>query len=246
MVAMPMTLFGALEPTVAPSAQFERTALDDTSWADVARDLLLGADSLFDSLVRELPFTQSRRLMYDRWVDEPRLSCGLELSDAPAVVRSLARAFTKTYGVEFDSCFVNYYRDGHDSVAWHSDRIGRTILDPHGRHRVARRPAPIRYATQGRRPRRALHPLFRRRDRDGRRLSASLRALRAQDGLRGAAAQPELPSSLTGFVEMKMPSARAVTTPSWLIVPCVKILRRSTRSIHDSSASGASIGVVRS
>jgi hypothetical protein len=45
--------------------------------------------------------------MYDRWVDEPRLSCGLELSDAPAVVRSLARAFTYTYGVVFDSCFVN-------------------------------------------------------------------------------------------------------------------------------------------
>ena len=130
MVAMPMTLFGALEPTVAPTAHFERVTLDATAWADVARDLLLGADSLFDSLVQQLPFTQSRRLMYDRWVDEPRLSCGIELSDAPVVVRSLAGTFTNTYGVVFDSCFVNYYRDGHDSVAWHSDRIGRAILDP--------------------------------------------------------------------------------------------------------------------
>ena len=66
-MAMPMTLFGALEPTVAPP-RLERLALDDTSWVDVARDLLLGADSLFDDLVRELPFNQSRRLMYDRWV----------------------------------------------------------------------------------------------------------------------------------------------------------------------------------
>ncbi|MEO5841974.1 MAG: alpha-ketoglutarate-dependent dioxygenase AlkB [Acidimicrobiales bacterium] len=129
-ITMPMTLFGALEPTVAATAQFERVALDDTSWADVTRDLLLGADSLFDTLVRVLPFTQSRRYMYDRWVDEPRLSCGLDMGDAPAVVRSLARTFTKTYGIKFDSCFVNYYRDGHDSVAWHSDRIGRAILDP--------------------------------------------------------------------------------------------------------------------
>jgi alkylated DNA repair dioxygenase AlkB len=32
--------------------------------------------------------------------------------------------------VDFDSCFVNYYRDGHDSVTWHSDRIGSSILDP--------------------------------------------------------------------------------------------------------------------
>lgn len=125
-----MTLFGALEPTVAPAAHFERIALDDTSWADVVRDLLLGADSLFDSLVTELPFVQSRRFMYDRWVDEPRLSCGLDLDVSPAVVRSLARTFTKTYGVVFDSCFVNYYRDGRDSVAWHSDRIGRAVLDP--------------------------------------------------------------------------------------------------------------------
>ena len=127
---MPITLFGTLEPTVVATARFERIALDDTSWVDVARDLLLGADSLFDSLVSELPFTQSRRLMYHRWVDEPRLSCGLELSHAPAVVRSLAHAFGATYGVVFDSCFVNYYRDGHDSVTWHSDRIGRAILDP--------------------------------------------------------------------------------------------------------------------
>ena len=27
---------------------------------------------------RQLPFTQSRRLMYNNWVDEPRLSCGLD------------------------------------------------------------------------------------------------------------------------------------------------------------------------
>jgi alkylated DNA repair dioxygenase AlkB len=129
-MTLPRTLLGALEPIVATGFRFERTSLDDTSWVDVARDLLLGADSLFDTLVGELPFIQSRRFMYDRWVDEPRLSCGLELSHAPAVVRSLARTFTKTYGVVFASCFVNYYRDGHDSVAWHRDRIGRAILDP--------------------------------------------------------------------------------------------------------------------
>jgi alkylated DNA repair dioxygenase AlkB len=127
---MPMTLFGALEPAVASAPHFDRLVLDDTAWVDVARELLLGADSLFDDLVGVLPFTQSQRLMYDRWVDEPRLSCGIELSHAPAIIRSLARTFTETYGVVFDSCFVNYYRDGQDSVAWHRDRIGRAILDP--------------------------------------------------------------------------------------------------------------------
>ena len=125
-----MTLFGALEPSVSATARFERVPLDDSSWVDVARDLLLGADSLLDQLVRDLPFTQSRRLMYDRWVDEPRLSCPLDFRDAPAVVRTLAGCFGSTYAIEFDSCFVNYYRDGNDSVTWHSDRIGRAILDP--------------------------------------------------------------------------------------------------------------------
>jgi alkylated DNA repair dioxygenase AlkB len=125
-----MTLFGALEPAVAPTARFERIALDDTSWVDVAREFLLGADSLFDVLLQQLPFTQSRRIMYDKWVDEPRLTCSLDLRDAHPAVPSLTHALRATYGVDFDSCFVNYYRDGHDSVTWHSDRIGSSILDP--------------------------------------------------------------------------------------------------------------------
>jgi alkylated DNA repair dioxygenase AlkB len=130
MAVLPTTLFGGFEPSVSPTPRFERTALDDSSWADVARDLLLGADALLDTLVAELPFTQGRRYMYEGWVDEPRLSCPLELDTATVVVRDLARVFTETYGCEFDSCFVNYYRDGTDSVAWHSDRIGRAIEHP--------------------------------------------------------------------------------------------------------------------
>ena len=130
MVTLPLTLFGSLAPTVSATARFERIDLDETSWVDLAREFLVGADSLFDALVHELPFTQSRRIMYDKWVDEPRLSCGLDLDDAPPVVRSMARALRATYAVSFDSCFVNYYRDGRDSVTWHSDRIGSAILDP--------------------------------------------------------------------------------------------------------------------
>jgi len=129
-VTLPQTLFGALEPTVAPTARFERVDLDDTAWVDLAREFLVGADSLFAVLVQQLPFTQSRRIMYDKWVAEPRLSCSLNLDDAAPVVRSMARALRATYGVAFDSCFANYYRDGHDSVTWHSDRIGSSILDP--------------------------------------------------------------------------------------------------------------------
>lgn len=127
---LPLTLFGSLEPAVAASPRLERTNLDDTAWVDVGRDVLMGADTLLDTLVAQLPFTQGRRYMYDEWVDEPRLSCPLDFADGPPVVRSLCDLFTKTYGEKFDSCFVNYYRDGDDSVAWHSDRIGRNIEHP--------------------------------------------------------------------------------------------------------------------
>jgi alkylated DNA repair dioxygenase AlkB len=123
-------LFGTLEPEVATVPRFDRVALDETSWVDVGRDVLLGADALLDTLVAELPFAQGRRYMYEGWVDEPRLSCPLAFDDAPQVVVALADLFTVTYGAPFDSCFVNYYRDGTDSVAWHSDRIGRTIEHP--------------------------------------------------------------------------------------------------------------------
>jgi alkylated DNA repair dioxygenase AlkB len=34
------------------------------------------------------------------------------------------------YGRRFDSVGVNLYRDGRDSVAWHADRIARTVDDP--------------------------------------------------------------------------------------------------------------------
>jgi alkylated DNA repair dioxygenase AlkB len=34
------------------------------------------------------------------------------------------------YGVTFDSVWVNLYRDGRDSVAWHPDRNGRVHRNP--------------------------------------------------------------------------------------------------------------------
>ena len=42
----------------------------------------------------------------------------------------MVRWLDDRYGGGVDADFVNYYRDGNDSVAWHADRIGRHRVDP--------------------------------------------------------------------------------------------------------------------
>jgi alkylated DNA repair dioxygenase AlkB len=39
-------------------------------------------------------------------------------------------SLSQRYGVELESMGMNLYRDGHDSVAWHGDRIAREIERP--------------------------------------------------------------------------------------------------------------------
>ena len=74
MSTLQRTLLGTGEPTVDPDARFERIDLDDASWIDVARDWLLGADTLLDALIDNVDWRQGRRHMYDRVLDDPRLS----------------------------------------------------------------------------------------------------------------------------------------------------------------------------
>ena len=125
-------LFAGGEPEVVTEVAVARHRLDDVSWVDIAAGWLRGADTLLIDLAARLRWTCSRRRMYDRMVDEPRLSAGCELGGAgtPPVIDAMAAALDARYGEQIDSVRVNYYRDGHDSVAWHSDRVGRTHRDP--------------------------------------------------------------------------------------------------------------------
>ena len=68
------TLLGGGEPRVDEHARFERIELDDASWIDIARDWLLGADTLLDALIERVDWQQGRRYMYERMLDDPRLS----------------------------------------------------------------------------------------------------------------------------------------------------------------------------
>ena len=122
-------LFAAGSPVLNAGADYERHVLDDRSWLDVSSHWLSGADELLVELASRLRWTAAQRPMYGQMVDEPRLGAQLKYpaKGSPAIVNSMAAALGERYCEDLNSVWVNYYRDGRDSVAWHSDRIG---LDP--------------------------------------------------------------------------------------------------------------------
>jgi alkylated DNA repair dioxygenase AlkB len=112
-----------------------RTPLDATTWVDHVAGWLDGSDRVFDELVERLPLTQRRGVqMFDRIVDEPRLSAwwradsgGREPLD---LLRSMRTLLADRYDEPFDSIGFNLYRDGNDSVAWHGDRHRHVVNNP--------------------------------------------------------------------------------------------------------------------
>ena len=125
------TLLGADEPAVGTGCRPERIALDPASWVEITRDWLRGADTLLDALVPAVTWHQGRRRMYDRILDEPRLSRSFAATEAlPHPALALVRAaLARQFAVPLGGVFLNYYRDGRDSVAWHGDRELRYLDD---------------------------------------------------------------------------------------------------------------------
>lgn len=124
------TLFGTLSPPRFDGTFSEavRWPLDATSWIEHVPGWLSGADQLFDELTAILPLCQRSGIrMYDRMVDEPRLSAWWKLRsgepEPTAMLGEVRRVLIERYDEAFDSIGFNLYRDGADSVAWHSDRI---------------------------------------------------------------------------------------------------------------------------
>jgi len=111
-----------------------RIVLDEQSWVDYCPNWLSGSDHVFAELAGDARWQQRTRHMYDRRVLEPRLTAGWS-TDAgdggtPDVLRRMAKALSERYPVEFDRVWVNLYRDGADSVAWHGDRNRLVMTGP--------------------------------------------------------------------------------------------------------------------
>ena len=122
-------LFAQGPPALDPAASVERLHLDDRSWIDTSSRWLCGGDELLELLAARLRWTRAERPMYGRMVDEPRLGAFVRPGSpgSPPLLADMAGVLAARYRAGFNSVWVNYYRGGDDSVAWHSDRIG---IDP--------------------------------------------------------------------------------------------------------------------
>jgi len=130
-VAFQPSLFDAPEIAVGPLTALRRTPLTRGAWVDTLPGWVTGADDLFGRLVEEIPWRAERREMYDRVVDVPRLvhvyGIGADLPHSALTEARdlLSRHYLPELGEPFVTAGCCYYRDGHDSVAWHGDRLGR-------------------------------------------------------------------------------------------------------------------------
>ena len=93
------------------------------------------ADALQAALRAEVPWEIHRIRMFGRWVDSPRLSCwmgdrqaryrysGVEFTPHPwlEILGPLRANVEQACGASFNSVLLNRYRDGDDSMGWHSD-----------------------------------------------------------------------------------------------------------------------------
>jgi alkylated DNA repair dioxygenase AlkB len=60
----------------------------------------------------------------------PGSDAGTGLAGLPPPLRDIADVLSARYRATFDSVWVNLYRDGQDSVAWHGDRNAKVLTDP--------------------------------------------------------------------------------------------------------------------
>ena len=84
------------------------------------------SDQYFTILKDATPWQQHERKMYDKMVLDPRLTAyyggpnGLAWTDE---LRTIKAKVESESGIVFNRVLLNYYRDGNDSVSWHSDTL---------------------------------------------------------------------------------------------------------------------------
>ena len=91
---------------------------------------------LLQKFINEIPWKQTTQKMWDKEYLTPRLTSwhgdlGTDYSVSGTVSNPnpwtpellvLKKKVETAAGIRFNSVLLNYYRDGNDSVAWHSDR----------------------------------------------------------------------------------------------------------------------------
>ncbi len=118
-------------PTLNPTAEFERIALDGTSWVDVCRGWVAHPQPLFDHLLTTVPWQATQLFRYERTVEEKRLSAGWRRGRPlphPALA-DITRTLQRKYKVEFEGFSMIQYRDRADGQGFHRDTDMRWLDD---------------------------------------------------------------------------------------------------------------------
>lgn len=102
------------------------------------------ANSLFHALEQQLNWQQAEIRMFGRMVSIPRLQCfqgepdisyrysGLSLQTSPwhPLIHTLKQRVELIAQHTFNTVLINYYRDGKDSMGWHSDDESELGINP--------------------------------------------------------------------------------------------------------------------
>jgi alkylated DNA repair dioxygenase AlkB len=132
LVWQPSLLDGG-EPVVDVSYDgLHRIVLDERSWIDYCPGWLAGSDAVFELLASTARWQQRTVTMWDKQVPEPRLTAGwsTDAAQVPPLLKEMCGLLSHRYDIGFDRVWVNLYRDGRDSVAWHGDRNRLAMTRP--------------------------------------------------------------------------------------------------------------------
>ena len=129
-VSLQTSLFdrGGIDLDPARLAGMRRTALDSTAWVEHLPGFVAGQAALMDALIESTRWRTEKMELYDRLVDVPRLVAGLP-DDGPGhpLLDRIRALLSAHYQTDFARVSLGYYRGGSDSVAWHGDRVARTL-----------------------------------------------------------------------------------------------------------------------
>src|ERR1700710_2925271 len=113
MMVLQQSLLANGEECPSAGANCERIELSGGSWVELTRGFWGGADRLMADLVAAMPWKHRRRRMYDRMVDDPRLSCRAQVEwSGWGRVEAMRKALGDLYEHQFSAPFLNFYRDG--------------------------------------------------------------------------------------------------------------------------------------
>lgn len=87
------------------------------------------SDRLLEKFIGEIPWQQTTQKLWDKEYLTPRLTVwyGDTTRIAPILpwspeLQAIREKVEAVAGITFNSVLLNHYRDGNDSVAWHSDK----------------------------------------------------------------------------------------------------------------------------